>query len=558
MICNLYSEPAFLFFVDGTPPLLYYTHIPVIVVTFFLGLFVLLHDKRNLLNQLFFALTTFFSLWTLSNLILWTNIHVDYLLLFWSALSVFSSLICVFSIYFVSVFIEKRDVSSRVKIFFLLLISPVLLLAPTYISLTGFDISKCDAFDFEGLYFKFYYSALGLIAFIWILLLLIHGYRSTPSSQVRNQILLLGIGIESFVLFFFSLVFSASYLTSAGFFSDSRIEMYGLFGMMIFMIFISILMVQFKTFNVNVIASQALLVSLTILVSSQFVFVDSTSGTILTSVTLVLTTLIGIILLRGIRREIKQREEITALALSLQKSNEKLKALDKLKSEFISIASHQLRSPLTAIRGYSSMLVEGSYGKLPPKAQDTAERIAESAKYMVSSVEDYLNVSRIESGNMKYEMSDFNLKQIVETIVDEMRPIAMKKGIVMVFRSDCEGNCMIHADIGKTRQVLMNLIDNSMKYTQKGTITVVVQTDTHAKKIRVIIQDTGIGMSPETIEELFDKFVRARNANDINPTGTGLGLYVAKKMLREMHGHVYAESEGEGKGSTFRVEFHLV
>ena len=114
---------------------------------------------------------------------------------------------------------------------------------------------------------------------------------------------------------------------------------------------------------------------------------------------------------------------------------------------------------------------------------------------------------------------------------------------------------MVHADIGKTRQVIMNFIDNSIKYTPKGTVTVVAHDDPKQKKMWVTISDTGVGMSTETLSEVFDKFVRAKNANQVNVTGTGLGLYVAKKMATGMGGKVWAESEGEGKGSSFHIEF---
>ena len=226
-----------------------------------------------------------------------------------------------------------------------------------------------------------------------------------------------------------------------------------------------------------------------------------------------------------------------------------------MKSEFVSIASHQLRSPITAIRGYVSMLVEGSYGKFPDKAQEVLARIGESSKFMATSIEDYLNVSRIEAGNMKYELSDFNLKEQAEKVSDELRQTAMKKGLVLVFRSGVSGSGMVHADIGKTRQVIMNFIDNSIKYTPKGTVTVVAHDDPKQKKMWVTISDTGVGMSTETLSEVFDKFVRAKNANQVNVTGTGLGLYVAKKMATGMGGKVWAESEGEGKGSSFHIEF---
>ena len=128
----------------------------------------------------------------------------------------------------------------------------------------------------------------------------------------------------------------------------------------------------------------------------------------------------------------------------------------------------------------------------------------------------------------------------------------------MVFRSDIDGSGMVHADIGKVRQVIMNLIDNSMKYTKEGSITVLAHDDIKKKTVTVTIQDTGIGMDKETLEEVFEKFIRAKNANEVNVTGTGLGLFVAKKMVDQMGGRVWAESDGEGKGSTFHLEFKAV
>lgn len=104
----------------------------------------------------------------------------------------------------------------------------------------------------------------------------------------------------------------------------------------------------------------------------------------------------------------------------------------------------------------------------------------------------------------------------------------------------------------------MNLIDNSMKYTPKGTITVIAHDDVKKKMMYVTIHDTGIGMSIETQSEVFDKFIRAKNANNVNVTGTGLGLYVAKKMITDMKGRVWAESEGEGKGSQFHIELPML
>jgi len=153
-----------------------------------------------------------------------------------------------------------------------------------------------------------------------------------------------------------------------------------------------------------------------------------------------------------------------------------------MKSEFVSIASHQLRSPLTSIRGYASMLLEGSYGKLSKKASDAINRILDSSAYMASSIEDYLNVSRIEAGNMKYELSDFNLQVEAEQVADDKRKEAIKEGLLITFKSNLTKQGIITADIGKTRQIIHNLVNNAIKYTPQGTINIFVHDDTKRKK----------------------------------------------------------------------------
>ena len=316
-------------------------------------------------------------------------------------------------------------------------------------------------------------------------------------------------------------------------------------------------MIRYEAFKAKILATEALIAGLGVLIVS-LLFVQKIQDVQAIAIgTLILTTALGILLVRSVRKEVKQREEIEQLAVRLERANKRLKVLDKIKSEFVSIASHQLRSPLTSIRGYASMLLEGSYGTIPPKAKEALERISESSKYMVNSVEDYLNVSRIESGNMKYGLSDFNLKYTVSDVVDELRQTAMQKGLLLTFRSDLSSKGIVHADVGKTRQALHNLINNSIKYTERGSVVVSVGENKAAKKLQVTVSDTGIGMSEDTLDALFAKFSRAKDANKTNISGTGLGLFVAKKMIEEMGGTITAKSDGPGKGSSFTLELPL-
>lgn len=233
-------------------------------------------------------------------------------------------------------------------------------------------------------------------------------------------------------------------------------------------------------------------------------------------------------------------------------ANEKLKELDKQKTEFVSMASHQLRSPLTAIKGYSSMLLEGSFGELSEKSKEAVDRIFDSSQRLVMVIEDFLNITRIELGKMKYDMVDLDLRDLAEKMTAEMTPTANKKGLEIAFESNGKDFIML-GDIGKVSQIITNLIDNSIKYTPKGSVTVSVSGN--GEKIRFMVSDTGVGLEAGQIPKLFRKFVRANDAGKVNYSGTGLGLYVVKQMAEAHNGSVWAESDGIGKGSRFIVEF---
>ena len=328
--------------------------------------------------------------------------------------------------------------------------------------------------------------------------------------------------------------------------------------MRLFLIFISIAIVEFKAFRLNLISSQIIAAFLVLVAASQLTFTTTTAGNVLATVTVILTIIASTFLIRSVKREVRQREQIEQLAAGLEKANERLQILDKQKSEFVSIASHQLRSPLTAIRGYVSMMTEGSFGKLPDKANEALGRIQESTVFMASSIDDFLEVSRIESGNMKYDYKDINFKEQAEHIVDDLRADALHRGLLLMFRSDMNGTGMVHADAGKTQQILHNLINNALKYTLKGSVTVYARDDIKGKKMYVDIIDTGLGLSPENLKKLFGKFARAKVASSANIMGTGLGLFVAREMARAMGGDITVTSAGEGLGSTFTIILPLI
>ncbi len=236
----------------------------------------------------------------------------------------------------------------------------------------------------------------------------------------------------------------------------------------------------------------------------------------------------------------------------LQDANEKLKELDKLKTEFLSLASHQLRSPLTAIKGYTSMLLEGSFGEVNKNQKDAIDRVFESTNHLTKVVEDLLNVTKIEQGGMKYEMAPFDIKTAASDLARDLSITAEHKGLKLEFSSPEANPIMVNGDMEKIRQVMLNLIDNSIKYTEKGgTITVSVKKD--PQYVVFSVTDNGMGISAETLPTLFKKFNRGEGGK-VNTGGSGLGLYLAKQIIEAHKGRVWAESAGAGKGSSFIFE----
>lgn len=308
-------------------------------------------------------------------------------------------------------------------------------------------------------------------------------------------------------------------------------------------------------FDIRIITAQLLTATIWIVLLFRTVLANTVEESVISGIILALTVVFGVWLVKNVAKEIEQRERIEKLATDLEAANKRLTELDRQKSEFVSFASHQLRAPLTAMKGYGSLLLEGDMGELPKAAREGIERIFESTKTLTNIVDDYLNVSRIELGTMKYTFETLDMKTLVEDVIGELRPNIEKKGLTFTFHAQNNGtDYRVTADRDKLKQVVANLIDNSVKYTPSGSVAVTLEYDHAVRKIVFKIKDTGIGIDPETLPHLFQKFSRAGNAGKVNIKGTGLGLYVAKQIVEAHHGTVRAESAGEGKGSSFIVE----
>lgn len=392
------------------------------------------------------------------------------------------------------------------------------------------------------LYFLFplYFATVTLVS----IYLLVHKYFETRNDpfkrgQIRNHIIAAFVGFSGGVTNFFPQLFN--------------VYPFGNYFVILYVFFMSYAVLRYRFLNVKILSAQLFAGALVLASLFNLLESDTLNAWLVRLFIFTVTAVLSIFLVRSVYREVEAREQIQKLATDLEKANERLKELDQLKSEFVSIASHQLRSPLAAIKGYASLVLEGSFGKPPAAIADAVQKIFDSSKALALVVEDFLNISRIEQGRMKYDFAETDLGKLVKSVVDELLPTVARAKLEIAFESDGQEPYMAKVDIGKMQQVITNLVDNAIKYTPKGSIHVRIGKFP-GNKIRISISDTGIGMSSETISALFEKFSRAKDANKTNVMGTGLGLYVAKEMVEAHGGKIWAESEGKDKGSTFIVE----
>lgn len=232
----------------------------------------------------------------------------------------------------------------------------------------------------------------------------------------------------------------------------------------------------------------------------------------------------------------------------------KERQLDKLKDEFVSIASHELRTPMTAIKGLISMIFEGDYGLINPQLAEPLSDISASTQRLIELVNDMLDVSRLEGGRIKYVLSNIKIADLINEMVQLMRPVAIQKHIELRFGQG-QGQEVVQVDPNKVKQILSNLVGNSMKFTDKGFIE--VRYVVHNDYLVISVRDSGIGIKAEDQKKLFGKFTQVTSSQLGRPVGTGLGLYISREFAKKMGGDLWVAYSAPGVGSVFSLSVPL-
>ncbi len=299
---------------------------------------------------------------------------------------------------------------------------------------------------------------------------------------------------------------------------------------------------DFKTITAEVV------VSILNLILFFQIFISQTSFEMwVRIISLVAVAVFSIILVRSIHKEIRRREEVTNLAHSLEQANIRLKELDRQKTDFLSIAAHQLRTPLSILNGYIELIRDGAYGKVLKKTKEILDNMDESNMRLVKLVDEFLDITRIEQGRTKYDFAEKDVNAIVASVADELRDRAQQKEIKIATKPVKEPALAV-IDEEKVRHVVFNFVDNAIKYSDKGVINLEVEID---NGITVRVKDHGFGFDRIDEVNFFQKFYRGVNVKGTNVNGTGLGLYVCRKFIEGHQGRIWAHSPGLGKGSEF-------
>lgn len=515
----------------------------VVVTLSFLGILIFSKNYRTNTNQYFFLFIFTVIVWVLSNYFENAEISKNYSDILLKLDFSFAFLLSVFFYFFCVSFPEgKIDVIKKWVFYLTAIIFSILSFSNLIIN----HISFVDnIIDFQRGYLFIPY-ALGIFSFFTAgLVNLTQKYRKASTHVQRLQILyvLIGLFVSVFLASILNLILPQIFLLPL------EISRIGIYSILVFCILTSYAILKHHLFNIKVIATEILTFAIWIILVIKLLLGQTWQDCIIDGGLLFFVIFFGILLIRSVIKEVSQREKLEIITKELEAANERLRQLDEAKSEFLSIASHQLRTPLTSIKGLLSMLLEGFWGPLNEEQQKYISQVSQSGDRLLHLVEDLLDISRIEAGRMTFDFQPVDMEKLTEDIIRELEPQAAAKKLSVNFTKPPQPFPKAKADSFKIRQVIQNLIDNSIKYTEEGGAEINLTQE--GNEIVFSITDTGRGVASNQQAYLFGKFQRGEGAAVQHTEGVGLGLYLADKIIKEHHGKIWIESAGENQGSTF-------
>ena len=523
------------------------TLLATIIINAILGLFLFFKSERNWSALFLFLIILSIFFWAVP-LFLYEFVCSQKLALNLSKIAYFAAgLSSIFSLDFTVFFVNERKGKKKknrkwnILVFLSNLIGILFLIICLFknLLLSGFKVFNHERIIAFGRLYPFYIILISIF-FIFSFYILYRNYNNEKDPLRKKQIQYIFIGMLIAV--------TGGVITNLIFPTFHNFSLYWVGPLFTLAMagFLVIAILKHHLFDIKIIATEIFVIALLSVFLINTLNTDTWQGLVFNVVIFISAVIFSILLIRSVSREIEIRNKLVL-------AYEKLKKVDKTKTEFISMASHQLRTPLTSIKGYISMLLEGDYGEIKEEQKKILRNVFFSNERLIRIVNDLLNVSRIELGKMNAQKEKADIVSIVKNCVEEMKQEADKKGLEILFKKQDKGEKIFAlVDILKIRQAIINIIDNAIHYTEKGKVEVGVKKGNSS--VIIYIKDTGQGFSAEDKEKIFEEFGRGKAGLNLFVGGSGLGLYIVKKYMDLHKGKVWAESKGKGKGSTFYLK----
>lgn len=536
--CEWGTSPLVFFSENVFSPLIYYSHLTPVLVSLIFGFYIYFANRKSLLNRILLFIALVLSTWLLLDLILWATDSRRVVVFAWSVVNMLEPVVYAGFVYFTMVFMSGKDVSRKTKALIVLPLIPTILLTGTHWNILGFNLTNCDREVIEGP-LAYYNYLIEILYVLWIIILGIRTWAGKLPVTRKAQSLLV-IGSTLILLLGF-----ASGNIIGSFSEDWAIGQYGLFVIPVSIGALSYFVIQTRFVGKSqIMAAQVLVIGLWLAVFSILFIQNISVVRWIVAVTLIFLAILGYILVRSFQHEVQQRKEIEQLAAQLQMANRQQVTL-------IHFITHQIKGFVTKSRNIFSMMREGDFGPIPESMKPMVEEGFRSDTKGVATIQEILNAANIKSGKVAYNKEPFDLKALVDETARDLKAAADAKGLTFTVDAGTEP-LMYPGDRSQLVNALKNLIDNSIKYTPKGEVRVKLSQE--GKTVRFIVEDTGVGITPEDMAHLFTEGGHGANSTKINVESTGFGLYIVKNIIEAHGGKVWAESEGEGKGAKFIAE----
>lgn len=513
-----------------------------------LGFTVYFNNPRSVTNGTFLLFSIVSILWGAVNYVNY-NVSSELFILWSLRFVIFFAVWHVFSLYqLIYVFPKEKIIFSKKYKYILIPITAlisILNLTPLVFSRISnlAPVGKVSTVEKGPAIILFIGFVLSLI--IGSFYLLIKKYRKAKESEKdKLKFIFIGILMTLFLIINFNFILPAL-------FDYNKFIPFGALFIFPFVAFAAYAIFKHGLLNVKTVATEILAFILTIITFLEILFATEVSQIIFRSSIFVLVLIFGILLIRGVMREVKQREKIEDLAKDLKKFNLDLTSANERQENLVHFITHQVKGFFTKSKYIFSALLEGDYGHLDERMESVVREGLRSDNEGIDMVQNILNAANIKNGTMSYSMDPIDLGQIVLDIISEQKKNAEAKNLS--FEADVKGgNYKISGDSFQLKNVIKNLIDNSIKYTPKGGLE--ASLSENGGKILFSVKDTGVGIAEEDKNKLFTEGGKGKNSQKINVNSTGFGLFIAKNIIEAHNGKIWAESEGEGKGSQFFVE----